>query len=355
VRIGRLNILVVSLVLGVLLQAAGASAYSWPFKPFNAQHPVRGFFGDPRTVYENGILSGGFEGPGIFSFHQGVDISASDGTPIYPSENGIAHYVGAATLNVVTDHDVIFQYFHIVTVVGEGQQVVARKTILGYVQPPFGHVHITELDGTKAVNPLQPGHLQPYKDFTKPLIRGIVLRDHTGDVQTPLGLCGRIEMDVDAFDTPPVAVPGKFKGLPVAPALVRWTVTKLAGAAVVPWRTAIDFRNTLPSNAQFWNVYAKGTYQNAPRFGREQYTSMPGRFLFELAGSYDTTAIPNGVYVITVLVGDGHGHTAVDTQRFSVLNARSGVCPGSLPAPPGTLPPDQEPPDTDEPPVASSP
>jgi hypothetical protein len=341
---GRLNILVVSLVLGALAQAAGACAYSWPFRPFNRQHPIRGFFGDPRTVYEDGILAGGFDGPGIFSFHQGVDISAPDGTPIYPSENGIAHYVGAATLNVVTNHGVIFQYFHIVTVVGEGQRVVARKTVLGYVQPPFGHVHVTELDGTKAVNPLQPGHLQPYKDFTKPLIRDIVLRNQTGNVQTPLGLCGRIEMDVDAFDTPPVAVPGKFQGLPVAPALVRWTVTKLAGTAVVPWRTAVDFRQTLPSNAQFWNVYAKGTYQNAPRFGREQYTSMPGRFLFQLAGNYDTTTISNGVYVITVLVGDGHGHKATDTQRFSVLNARNGVCPGSLPAPPGATPPDQEPP-----------
>jgi hypothetical protein len=77
---------------------------------------------------------------------------------------------------------------------------------------------------------------------------------------------------------------------------------------------------------------------------------MPGRFLFQLAGSYDTTTIPNGVYVITVYVGDGHGHKAVDTQRFSVLNARSGVCPGSLPAPPGTPPPGDQ-----EPPVASSP
>jgi hypothetical protein len=348
---GRLNIVIVSLLLGVLIQAAGASAYSWPFKPFERQHPIRGFFGDPRTVYENGILAGGFDGPGTFSFHQGIDISAPDGTPIYPSEDGVAHYVGAATLNVVTDHDVVFQYFHIVAVVGEGQQVIARKTILGYVQPPFGHVHISEIDGTKSVNPLQPGHLQPYKDYTKPVIRDIVLRNQTGEVQTPLGLCGRIEMDVDAFDTPPVAVPGKFQGLPVAPALVRWTVTRLGGTAVVPWRIAADFRTTVPSNAQFWNVYAKGTYQNAPRFGREQYTSMPGRFLFQLAGSYDTTAIPNGVYVITVYVGDGHGHKAVDTQRFSVLNARNGVCPGSLPAPPGTQPP----PDQEPTPPASSP
>jgi hypothetical protein len=333
------------LLLLALVQAASASAYSWPFKPFNRQHPIRGFFGDPRTVYDNGILAGAFEGPGTFSFHQGVDISAPDGTPIYPSEDGVAHYVGAATLNVVTDHDVVFQYFHIVTVVGEGQQVVAGKTILGYVQPPFGHVHISEIDGTHVVNPLQPGHLSPYKDYTKPVIQDIVLRNQTGEVQTPLGLCGRIELDVDAFDTPPMPVPGNFLGLPVVPALVRWTVAKLGGAAVVPWRTAVDFRETLPPNSRFWDVYAKGTYQNAPRFGREQYASMPGRFLFLLAPSYDTTVLSNGVYVVTVLVGDGHGHSVVDTQRFSVLNARNGVCPGSLPAPPGTQPPpDQEPP-----------
>jgi hypothetical protein len=344
---GRLRLAVVFLLLGgVLAQTPGASAYSWPFKPFDRQHPIRGFFGDPRTVYLNGILAGAFEGPGFFSFHQGVDISAPDGTPIYPSEDGTAHYVGSATLDVVTDHDVVFQYFHIVTVVGEGQAVTARKTILGYVQPPFGHVHVSEIDDSKVVNPLQPGHLTPYHDFTKPVIRDIVIRNQTGDVQTPLGLCGHIEVDVDAFDTPPVAVPGKFRGLPVVPSLVQWTVTNLAGTAVVPWRTAVDFRTSLPPNARFWNAYARGTYQNAPRFGHEQYTSMPGRFLFELAGNYDTTSLANGVYVVTVLVGDGHGHKAEETQRFSVLNARDGICPASLPADPGAPPPDDEPPVT---------
>ena len=28
------------------------------------------------------------------------------------------------------------------------------------------------------------------------------------------------------------------------------------------------------------------------------------------------------------LVADGHGHKAVQTRRFSVLNAHNGVCPG---------------------------
>ena len=38
-----------------LASAGAASSYSWPFKPFNKQHPIRGYFGDPRTVYENGV------------------------------------------------------------------------------------------------------------------------------------------------------------------------------------------------------------------------------------------------------------------------------------------------------------
>lgn len=344
----RLGVVVLLFVLFALGQAGTASAYSWPFKPFGQQHPIRGFFGDPRTVYENGILSGPFAGPGLFSFHQGVDIAAPDGTPIYAVENGIAHYVGAATLNVVTDHDVTFQFVHIVAVVGEGEQVIARKTLLGYVQPPFGHVHITEIDGTHVVNPLQPGHLTPYRDTTTPVIRDILIRDQSGDVQTPLGLCGRLEFDVNAFDLPPIPVPGKFLGLPVAPSLVQWTVTKLNGTAIVPWTTVADFRQTLPTNSGFWNVYAHGTYQNAPRFGAQQYTSMPGRFLFLLDRSYDTTSIPNGVYIATVLVGDGHGHKTVTAQRFSVLNAKNGACPGSLPALPGDL----TPPDDEEPPPA---
>jgi hypothetical protein len=331
--------------VAALVWTGGAAAYPWPFKPFNQQHPIRGFFGDPRTVFQNGVLAGGFDGPGFFSFHQGVDIAAPNGTPIYPVVSGIAHYLGAATLNVDSGNGLVFQYFHIVPVVGEGQSVVAKETILGYVQSPFGHVHMTEINGTHAVNPLQKGHLTPYRDRTKPTIRGVMFRNSGGMLQTPLGLCGRVELDVEAFDTPPVPVPGKFRGLPVAPSYVRWTVTHLDGSAVVPWRTAADFRVTLPGNAHFTDVYAKGTYENAPRFGKEQYASMPGRYLFLLAGNYDTTSLPNGVYQLTARVSDERNNRASITQRFSVLNARGGICPGSLPAPPATGPPPSEPPD----------
>jgi hypothetical protein len=341
-------------IILALACAGGASAYSWPLKPFDKQHPIRGFFGDPRTVYEDGILAGAFDGPAFISFHQGVDIAAPNGTPVYPVEDGTVHYLGAATMNLVTDHDVVFQYFHIIPVAGEGQEAIARETVLGYVQPPYGHVHVTEIDGIHAVNPLAPGHLTPYRDRTIPRVRDILVRNQAGTVQTPLALCGRVELDVDAYDPQPLPVPGTYHGLPVAPALVQWWMTRIGGKVVVPVRTTADFRQTLPGNGQFFNTYAKGTYENSPRFGAQQYSGMPGRYLFLLAGNFDTTDLPNGTYVVSVRVADVRGNRSTGTARISILNAKNGVCPGSLPAPPTTSPPSTEPPGTSDQPSPSS-
>jgi hypothetical protein len=332
-------------LLAALVWAPLAAAkYPWPIRPFDKQHPIRGFFGDPRTVYENGILSNPFGGAGFISFHQGVDIAAPNGTPVYAVENGVVHYLGAATLNLVTDHDVTFQYFHITPVTGEGQKVVARKTVLGYVQPPYNHVHLTEIDGIHAVNPLQRGHLSPYADHTKPVVRDILVRNQSGDVQTPIGLCGRVELDVDAFDRQPLLVPGTYKGLPVAPAFVQWSMSRVGGKTVVAKKVVADFRKTLPPNSQFFGTYARGTYENSPRFGKEQYSGMAGRYLFLLSGNFDTTTIPNGNYTITVKAADVRGNSTTATRRINILNAHGGVCPGSLPAPPATAPPPTEPP-----------
>jgi len=336
-----------AVVLTIDLPAAAAS-YAWTVRPFDKQHPIRGLFGDPRTVFENGVLAGGFDGPGFFSFHQGVDISAPDGTPIYPVVSRIAHYLGAATLNIDTGlyqgNERVFQYFHVVPIVGEGEQVVARQTVIGYVQAPFAHVHLTEINGTQSVNPLQKGHLSPYADHTRPTIRDALFENQTGLLQTPLGLCGRVEIAVNTFDMPPVPVPGNFHDLPVAPAFVRWDITHLNGAPALAWRTTADFRSTLPANGRFYDIYAKGTYENAPRFGNQQYRSMPGCYLFLLAVNFDTTSLPNGVYSLSISAADVRGNSAHFRERFSVLNAHSGVCPGSLAAPPATAPPGAEPP-----------
>src|SRR6059058_1723826 len=66
-----------------------SSSYSWPVKPFDQPHPVRGNFGDPRTIFagpptQQTLLGGA----GVFQFHDGVDISAADGSAVYPVESG---------------------------------------------------------------------------------------------------------------------------------------------------------------------------------------------------------------------------------------------------------------------------
>jgi hypothetical protein len=175
-------------------------------------------------------------------------------------------------------------------------------------------------------------------------VREIVVRDKTGEVATPIGLCGRVELDVDAYDEPPMPVPGTYRGLPVAPALVQWSMARVGGKVVSPWKTVADFRRTLPPNSQFFSTYAKGTYENSPRFGREQYAGMPGRYLFLLAPYFDTTSVPNGNYTIEVRVADVRGNSSTGSLRISILNAKTGACPGSLPAPPGSSPPPSEPP-----------
>ena len=39
--------------------AAQSSSYGWPVKPFDRQHPVRGSFADPRSIFRgNPILRG---------------------------------------------------------------------------------------------------------------------------------------------------------------------------------------------------------------------------------------------------------------------------------------------------------
>ncbi len=131
------------------------------------------------------------------------------------------------------------------------------------------------------------------------------------------------------------------------PAYVAWKLTRLGGPVAVPWAVVADFRDTLPPNPRFWNVYAKGTYENAPRFGREQYGGMPGRYLFSLSPSFDTGSVANGVYVLSVRATDIRGNATLATRRVSVLNGK-GTCPGSLPAPP-TAPPPSEPPASSSP------
>jgi hypothetical protein len=289
----------------------GPLVYHYPIKPFDRQHPIRGNFGDPRTVVSESELGEDTPlTPGSYTFHNGVDISAPTGTAVYPVVSGRAHVGYGDEVIVVTRDDRTFQYFHIRPSIAAGQRVVAYRTVIGHILPGWLHVHLSEIDGFRIHNPADPGHLEPYHDRTIPVVHRIEASAPDGGTIGDTDLHGRVRLAAAASDIPPVPVPGEWFGFPVTPALITWRLTRPGGRVVVPWKTAVDFRRTEPPNRDFWQVYAAGTYQNFPVFGHHYFFRHGGRYLFELSRApIDTRRFANGAYVLTVRAADVCGNT----------------------------------------------
>ncbi len=330
----RLRFILPLLVVASCLSAQAASAYPWPIRPFDRQHSIRANFGDPRTRFWNTLLTDGLQGPGLFQFHNGIDISAPDGTPVYPVVSGTARLIDGSAVSVRTKGHGTFQYFHIVPTVVNGDHVVARRTVIGYVMKAFEHVHLTEIRSRHVWNPLARGGIAPYRDTTVPQVDAIAARPADSLVPLePEHLCGTVSIVAAAHDVPPLRVPGTFAGFPVSPAFVTWSLEKIGGLVYVPGIPVADFRTTLPLVRGFWNVYARGSYQNAPRFSNRQYF-MPGRFLYSLGGLIDTRSYPNGNYEVSVQVNDMRGNESESVQQFTIANDVSSEngCPPQAPS-----------------------
>ena len=230
-----------------------------------------------------------------------------------------------------------FQYFHITPGISSGVHVFARRTVLGYVLKAYEHVHLSEIRGRRVWNPLARGGIAPYRDRTVPEVDAITARPAGSLLPLdPEHLCGTVSLAATAQDTPPLPVPGTFAGFPVSPAFVSWSLERIPGEVYVRDAPVADFRTTLPPITEFWYVYARGSFQNAPRFSNRQYF-MPGRFLYNLANVVDTRAYPNGVYEATVRVCDMRGNESESVQRFTIAN-RAGTEDGCAPQAPSSAP-----------------
>jgi hypothetical protein len=284
---------------------------------------VRGGFGDPRTLFKAPPTAQGMlTGRGSFAFHFGVDISAPDGSKVYPVVSGKVSRVSHEWVAVDAGEGRSFQYWHIRATVQTGDRVTARKTVLGTILRGAGHVHFSELEKGRPVNPLRPGHLTPYGDTTVPSVQSITFRaTETGRDLMPNFLRGRLIMVAEAYDSPELNVPAPWTGMPVAPALLTWRLQRVSGRIVVKETVAADFRTTIPPKGAFWAYYARGTYQNMSVFANHYSYRQPGCFLFKLTRSpFDTRRIPDGVYDLIVTVTDIAGNEDSRARRVTIHN-----------------------------------
>src|SRR5215470_1984091 len=289
--------------------APGWQPYHWPVKPFGAQHTTHGVVGDPRTVYP--LQAFGRTGPnreGAYSFHNGVDISAEVGAAVYPVVSGTVITALADKIIVRARDGRRFQYYHLDSRVHTGQTVVAQRTVIGRITTKYRHVHLAEIDGYRLHNPLDPRHLAPYRDWTKPTADGLYIDNGGGPrplVDNHVG--ARDSLVVAAADPPARPLIGAYNGLPQVPALVEWRL--FHNGTHTPWKVAADFRLTVPPPRAFWHIYAPGTYQNIPVFERRLYSATPGRYLFRLG--VDATRLAAGAYQLQVRVTDIRHNSSV--------------------------------------------
>ena len=289
--------------------------YPWPIAPFNREHPVRGYFGDPRTVFSG-------KGEAALSFHNGIDIAGWQGNRVYPVVSGKVIEVEGDRVTVQASAGRRFQYIHIWPQVHVGASVSASRTVLGTIPERWSHVHLTEIRSGCAVNPLAPGHLTPYHDTARPRILSIWFEAPSGRLLSPSTLSGKVQPIVNALDQPAMPAPGPWHRMPVTPALLTWQLATLRGRIILRGIGA-DFRYSEPPATDFCAVYAPGTVQNFAAVAGVYRWAQPGRFLFKLTPRpIDTSRLDPGRYLVTVTASNLGGHAATRTVSVGIRERR---------------------------------
>jgi hypothetical protein len=257
------------------------------------------------------------------NFHFGIDIPAAGWTPVYAVAPGTVLLEPDRVDVLTTGGDKRsngFSYWHIYPAVDE-HIFVRRHALLGWVNPAWAHLHFSEIEHDRWVNPLRPGALTPMSEPLRPSIRSILVAATSAGSDNPDGVRGKIVIVVDAYTVPTTPPPTPWQGAHLAPLLIRWRL--LAGSSPLSaWRNAVDFRDFIPPNRIYHDVYAPGTRPNTPNHS--------GTYLFYLARNWNTDRLRPGRYTIQAEAFGARGAKA--TAATSLLVAAAPQVAPSAPA-----------------------
>ena len=194
---------------------AHGPTYGWPVKPFHRQHPVRGFFGDPRI----GMTPKGMQRQVplrhrrlVPQRHARLCHARRHRPPrVVPTRDGRGRRCDGHTE---------FQYWHIRPAVRNGQRVTAYHTVVGWVEPPWEHVHFAE--SATACTSTRCAAARSGRSPTRRAPRVKQLGEADGRPVIRHGGARRGRPVVEAYDETPIAVPGRLgrqAGHPRAPPL----------------------------------------------------------------------------------------------------------------------------------------
>ena len=128
---------------------------------------------------------------------------------------------------------------------------------------------------------------------------------------------GTVELVVEAYDETPIAVPGRWGGKPVTPALLRWRVHDGPAGRVVQGSADGDRPPAREARGR------PTSQRSTSRWTRQNKRNRIGRYRFVLAAAWDTRTLADGRYVVEVTASDVSGNTTV--ARFPVQIANRGA------------------------------
>ncbi len=165
-------------------------AYNWPISPVNQQHNISGTFGEFRHTFS-------------IHYHNGVDIPAPEGTPVYAVLGGEVLWMESGFNGGIRVGR--FAYIHVVprSDLQLGDHV-NQGEVVGYINEG-AHVHFKDGGGASSYpvrNPLMPDALQPFDDPWGTNVYRVAFFSHYLDRQmNPDSLWGWVDIVAGALDT----------------------------------------------------------------------------------------------------------------------------------------------------------